>query len=199
MKRIITAAILSIGLAFGSVAIAPSIASAATPTHVTVFVHHDSPPSVTRLITEHKAELTSAHIYENARVSYRLAAKLVHGASIIPRAEKILQQRAAARRAAAARAAALAAQVQAPIATVSIGNYSGFQACVISRESGGNAQIMNSTGHYGLYQFSYSTWIAYGGSPSTFGHASVAEQNQVFANAMATPGGASNWAPYDGC
>jgi len=27
----------------------------------------------------------------------------------------------------------------------------------------------------------------------------VAEQEQVFLNAMATPGGASNWAPYDGC
>jgi hypothetical protein len=27
----------------------------------------------------------------------------------------------------------------------------------------------------------------------------VAEQEQVFMNAMATPGGADNWAPYDGC
>ena len=82
---------------------------------------------------------------------------------------------------------------------VNPGNYSGFQACVISRESGGNSQVMNSTGHYGLYQFSESTWIAYGGSASTFGHASVSEQNQVFANAMSHPGGASNWSPYDGC
>jgi hypothetical protein len=84
-------------------------------------------------------------------------------------------------------------------ATVSLGGYSGFQQCVITRESGGNAQVMNSTGHYGLYQFSYSTWVAYGGSGADFGHASVAEQNQVFSNAMATPGGANNWAPYDGC
>jgi LysM repeat protein len=73
-----------------------------------------------------------------------------------------------------------------------------FQACVIARESGGNAQVMNSSGHYGLYQFSASTWAAYGGNPADFGHASVAEQNQVFANAMAA-GGESNWAPYDGC
>lgn len=78
-------------------------------------------------------------------------------------------------------------------------NYSGFQQCVITRESGGNAQVMNSTGHYGLYQFSASTWAAYGGNPGDFGHASVAEQNRVFANAMAQPGGASNWSPYDGC
>lgn len=75
----------------------------------------------------------------------------------------------------------------------------GFQQCVISRESGGNSQIWNASGHYGLYQFSYSTWVAYGGAPGDFGHASAAEQTQVFDAAMATPNGASNWAPYDGC
>jgi LysM repeat protein len=73
-----------------------------------------------------------------------------------------------------------------------------FQACVIARESGGQSQVMNSTGHYGLYQFSASTWAAYGGSPADFGHASVAEQNRVFGNAMAR-GGEDNWRPYDGC
>ena len=79
--------------------------------------------------------------------------------------------------------------------------YSGsgsFQSCVIARESGGNSQVMNGSGHYGLYQFSASTWAAYGGSSSSFGHASVAEQNRVFSNAIAA-GGQSNWAPYDGC
>jgi hypothetical protein len=81
---------------------------------------------------------------------------------------------------------------------VSAGSYSGFQACVIARESGGNSQVMNSTGHYGLYQFSASTWQAYGGSAASFGHASVAEQNAVFNTAIAQ-GGQSNWAPYDGC
>lgn len=84
-------------------------------------------------------------------------------------------------------------------AYVNPGSYGSFQACVISRESGGNPDIWNATGHWGLYQFSYSTWVAYGGNPADFGTASVAEQNQVFANAMATPGGANNWAPYDGC
>ena len=73
-----------------------------------------------------------------------------------------------------------------------------FQACVIAAESGGNSQVMNGTGHYGLYQFSSSTWAEYGGNPADFGNASVSEQNQVFNNAMAA-GGASNWAPYDGC
>ncbi len=84
------------------------------------------------------------------------------------------------------------------------GGYSGgapggsFGACVIARESGGNSQVMNSSGHYGLYQFSASTWAAYGGSPGSFGNASVAQQNQVFSNALAR-GGQSNWSAYDGC
>jgi hypothetical protein len=73
-----------------------------------------------------------------------------------------------------------------------------FEQCVISRESGGNSQVMNSSGHYGLYQFSESTWEAYGGSAGSFGHASPSEQRRVFLNAMAQ-GGQSNWSPYDGC
>jgi hypothetical protein len=81
---------------------------------------------------------------------------------------------------------------------VSASSYGGFQACVITRESGGNSQVMNSSGHYGLYQFSAGTWQAYGGSSASFGHASVAEQNRVFNNAI-RQGGQSNWSPYDGC
>jgi LysM repeat protein len=73
-----------------------------------------------------------------------------------------------------------------------------FQECVISSESGGNSQVMNSSGHYGLYQFSSSTWAEYGGNPADFGSASVAEQNRVFDNAIAA-GGQSNWSAYDGC
>jgi LysM repeat protein len=90
-------------------------------------------------------------------------------------------------------------QVYAPVRTDSTysGN-GGFASCVIARESGGNSQVTNSSGHYGLYQFSASTWAAYGGSSSEFGHASVAEQNQVFNNALAR-GGQSNWSAYDGC
>ena len=81
---------------------------------------------------------------------------------------------------------------------VSTAGDSAFQSCVIERESGGNAQVMNASGHYGLYQFSASTWAAYGGNPADFGNASVAEQNQVFQNAIAA-GGQSNWSLYDGC
>jgi hypothetical protein len=82
--------------------------------------------------------------------------------------------------------------------TVSTAGDSSFQACVIQRESGGNPQVMNSSGHYGLYQFSESTWVEYGGNPADFGNATAAEQNQVFDNAIAA-GGEDNWAPYDGC
>jgi LysM repeat protein len=85
-------------------------------------------------------------------------------------------------------------------ATTVSGGYPGgaFGACVVAAESGGDPQIMNATGHYGLYQFSEATWVAYGGNPADFGHATIAEQNQVFANALAA-GGQDNWAPYDGC
>ena len=43
---------------------------------------------------------------------------------------------------------------------------SGYQSCVIQHESSGNSQVMNGSGHYGLYQFDYSTWVAGGGSGS---------------------------------
>lgn len=100
---------------------------------------------------------------------------------------------------AAAAPAYAPAQATGTVATYSGGTPGGsFGACVIARESGGNAQVMNSSGHYGLYQFSQATWVAYGGSAAAFGHASVAEQNQVFANALAQ-GGQSNWSAYDGC
>lgn len=102
----------------------------------------------------------------------------------------------------AAAPVAASAPVQATSA-VSGSSYSGgasssFEACVIARESGGNSQVMNASGHYGLYQFSESTWVAYGGSAASFGHASAAEQHRVFSNAVAQ-GGQSNWSPYDGC
>ena len=91
------------------------------------------------------------------------------------------------------------AQAAAPASSYSGGTPGGsFGQCVIARESGGNAQVMNSSGHYGLYQFSEGTWVAYGGSAADFGHASAGEQNQVFSNALAQ-GGQSNWSPYDGC
>jgi LysM repeat protein len=91
-------------------------------------------------------------------------------------------------------------QSQTVEATDVTGGYPGgaFGQCVVERESGGNPDAMNASGHYGLYQFSAATWAAYGGNPADFGNASVAEQNQVFATALAE-GGEDNWAPYDGC
>ena len=73
-----------------------------------------------------------------------------------------------------------------------------YQACVIARESGGNSQVMNSSSHYGLYQFDYQTWVSGGGAGADFGHASVAEQNRVFAAVYAARG-TQPWSPSDGC
>lgn len=95
-------------------------------------------------------------------------------------------------------AAAPAASVPVHESNVSTSGMGGFQSCVITRESGGRAQVMNSSGHYGLYQFDYGTWVSGGGSGADFGHASVAEQNRVFANVYAARG-TNPWAPYDGC
>ena len=81
---------------------------------------------------------------------------------------------------------------------VSASSYSGYQACVIQRESGGSSQVMNSSGHYGLYQFDAGTWASGGGNPGDFGHASVAEQNRVFAAVYAARG-TQPWSPSDGC
>ena len=117
-------------------------------------------------------------------------------ASAAPVQTAPLQSDAPAQAAPVQTAPAQAAPQAAPAA-----NYSGsgsFQSCVIARESGGNSQVMNGSGHYGLYQFSASTWAAYGGNPASFGNASVAQQNQVFNNAIAA-GGQSNWSAYDGC
>jgi hypothetical protein len=80
----------------------------------------------------------------------------------------------------------------------STGGMGSFQSCVISRESGGNSQVMNSSGHYGLYQFDYGTWVSGGGNPDDFGHASISEQNAVFAAVYAARG-VEPWAPSDGC
>jgi len=104
-------------------------------------------------------------------------------------------------RAAAAGRQATAVTAASPAAAVTAVSYSGsgsMQQCIIARESGGNSQAWNASGHYGLYQFSASTWAAHGGNPADFGHASVAEQNQVYYSTVAQDG-YSDWAPYDGC
>jgi Tfp pilus assembly protein FimV len=83
-------------------------------------------------------------------------------------------------------------------APVSTAGDSGFQACVISRESGGNADIWNASGHWGLYQFDAATWYANGGPPGSFGNASQAVQNDVFWNTFRARG-TEPWAPSDHC
>ena len=109
----------------------------------------------------------------------------------------------------AALAAVPAPAVSAPVApatvtqpastsTATYSGGSGYQACVIAAESGGNPSAVNpSSGAGGLYQFLPSTWAALGhsGLPQ---NASVAEQNQAFQQEYAQSG-TSAWSPYDGC
>ena len=128
----------------------------------------------------------------------------IHSADVIEPGQVLRIPAKPARIPAAPTSAAPAAQTGAgaeaaqPTAAVSYSGGGSFAQCVIASESGGQAQVMNGSGHYGLYQFSASTWAEYGGSPADFGNASVAEQNAVFDNAMAA-GGESNWSAYDGC
>jgi len=82
--------------------------------------------------------------------------------------------------------------------TVSVAGMGAFQACVIQHESGGDAQIWNASGHWGAYQFSFSTWVAHGGDPALFGKADFAYQTEIFWNTVRADG-TSDWAPYDGC
>ena len=73
-----------------------------------------------------------------------------------------------------------------------------FQACVIARESGGNAQAVNpASGAGGLYGFLPGTWqsLGYSGLPQD---APVSVQNAAFQQAYAQSG-TSPWAPSDGC
>jgi soluble lytic murein transglycosylase-like protein len=87
-------------------------------------------------------------------------------------------------------------------ASTATATYSGatgsFQACVIARESGGNAQAVNaSSGAGGLYGFLPSTWqgLGHSGLPE---NASVSEQNAAFQQEYAQSG-TSAWSAYDGC
>jgi hypothetical protein len=72
-----------------------------------------------------------------------------------------------------------------------------FGQCVVRRESRGRPQIWNGD-HWGLFQFSPSTWAEYGGKPADFGSAGQTKQDKVFANAIAQDG-QYNWIPYDHC
>lgn len=80
----------------------------------------------------------------------------------------------------------------------SFAGVTGFERCVIARESGGSATIVNPrSGAGGLYQFLPSTWarLGFSGLPQ---YAPVAVQRAAFLKAVALDG-TSDWAPYDGC
>jgi resuscitation-promoting factor RpfC len=123
------------------------------------------------------------------------------------RADRRQAARAAARAAAAAARAAAQAQpspnpqpapVQ-PSGSVSTAGMAAFEACVISRESGGNPAAVNpSSGAGGLFQFLPSTWAGLGlGYPGGAQTAPVSVQEEGFAKLYAEAGTAP-WAS-DGC
>jgi hypothetical protein len=87
----------------------------------------------------------------------------------------------------------------APVAAVSYSGSSGFQACVIQRESGGNPLAQNPTSTAsGLYGFLDTTWTAVTGLPGPARAYSIAQQNAAFEKEYAQAG-TSPWAAYDGC
>lgn len=107
--------------------------------------------------------------------------------------------------AAAAQQAQQAQQQQtAPSATVAMTtvSMSAFEACVISRESGGNPAAYNPvSGAGGLFQFLPSTWASLGFSlyyPGGAQTAPVSVQQQAFVK-LYNESGTTPWAPYDGC
>lgn len=82
------------------------------------------------------------------------------------------------------------------------GNHRGYataKECVSMVEHSGSYDRSSNPGHTGRYQFSRPTWIAFGGNPDTWENASPEEQDAVFERAWNSPGGPSNWLPYDGC
>ncbi|MDQ2727709.1 MAG: LysM peptidoglycan-binding domain-containing protein [Actinomycetota bacterium] len=71
-------------------------------------------------------------------------------------------------------------------------------SCIRASENGGSYGRSGNATHFGAYQFDRQTWAAHGGNPADWGSASAAEQDQVFANTVASSG-YSAWTPYDGC
>lgn len=70
--------------------------------------------------------------------------------------------------------------------------------CIANCENHGDYGRSGNPSHFGRYQFDRGTWAEYGGNPATWGTASAAEQDQVFARARAA-GHAYHWTPYDPC
>lgn len=70
--------------------------------------------------------------------------------------------------------------------------------CIRASENGGSYGRSGNPSHFGAYQFDRQTWAANGGNPADWGSATPAEQDQVFANTVASSG-YSSWTPYDGC
>jgi hypothetical protein len=75
---------------------------------------------------------------------------------------------------------------------------SSFEDCVVSRESGGDATIVNpASGAGGLFQFLPSTWADYDGYPNA--ESAPASVQEEYFNIIYAADGTSPWRPYDHC
>lgn len=154
------------------------------------------------LSTNHERAAQASFERHHARLVARVYA--ARGEAKKDRRQRREAAQDAAQLAAAAAAQAAATPVPQPTvssnSTVSVTGMSAFEACVISRESGGNPQAYNpASGAGGLFQFLPSTWAKLGlGYPGGAQTAPVSVQEQGFQILYARDG-TSDWAPYDGC
>lgn len=89
--------------------------------------------------------------------------------------------------------------IQAATPAQAVTGGSGFEACVIQAESGGNAVAQNPTSTAsGLYGFLDTTWTAVTGLPGPARAYPPAQQQAAFQKLYAQAGTAP-WAAYDGC
>lgn len=70
--------------------------------------------------------------------------------------------------------------------------------CIARVENNGDYGRSSNPTHFGRYQFDLGTWVEFGGRKEDWGHASAAEQDRVFNNAM-NAGATNRWTPYDPC
>lgn len=141
--------------------------------------------------------LQRAHAQQAVLTAYNMqqATLDVQGAVVVVQQQ---QQQAAAAKAVQQQQAPPAAST--PAASHVTVSASGFEACVIQRESGGDPTAYNSSsGASGLFGMLLSTWDSLGlGYPGGAYTAPVSVQEQGFAILYARDG-TSPWAPYDGC
>jgi hypothetical protein len=199
-------AILAVGVVLGVTHLPTSAQAAIIVRHAPLArvapARPDASVVVTRQLSAEQAARQAAEVAHQAHIAHRAHLHVLHLRQLAVWAARARAHAQRAAQLAAARAMPAAHSSRhsftAPAASGSHVSGSGIEGCIISRESGGQLNVMNASGHYGLYQFDAGTWASGGGNPADFGHASQAEQHQVFENVYAARG-SEPWTPSDGC